>query len=86
MATSRVSKRLQVPFLVGAGAREGEGRMQNLQTTCGHNAPGQARVPGRAIPCRKCGALLEPEERAVNANDEVSVAGIAAGYPGERQA
>lgn len=48
-------------------------------TTCSHNAPGQALVPvaGRPVLCRQCGAVLEPEARAVNASaGTVSPAGI----------
>lgn len=47
--------------------------------TCAHNYEGQKRVPGRAVPCRGCGALLTAQP---NANDEVAPASTEAVYPG----
>jgi hypothetical protein len=63
---------------------------QNLATICPHDAEEQVRVPGMITKCRKCGAPLEPEARAVaqkpTAAPNISPAGIAAGYPGESNA
>jgi hypothetical protein len=60
---------------------------QNLATICHHNAEGQVFVPGVVTHCRKCGAALEPEARAIaqapTGAPNISPAGIAAGYPGE---
>lgn len=42
--------------------------------SCGHNDARQTLVPGRSVPCRKCGMLIEPEAAAVNANNEVGQA------------
>lgn len=44
---------------------------QASPTTCAHNAPGQALVPGRPVPCRQCGALIEPSPRAVNSGGQL---------------
>ena len=68
-------------------------------TICSHDAPGQTLVPvaGRPVLCRQCGAVLEPEARGVNANNEavpaginpttptVTSTGVLAQYPGHSQ-
>lgn len=57
--------------------------MPNPPTTCNHDAPTQKLVPGVAVPCRKCGAPLEPEPGSVNATNAVHSGRVKQkGYPG----
>lgn len=59
---------------------------QASPTTCAHNAPGQTYVGGRPIPCRQCGALIQPSPRAVDAGGRVqgqSAGTINALYPAD---
>jgi hypothetical protein len=57
---------------------------QNVATICAHNAEAQPLVPGRPVPCRKCGCMIEPEQ--VNAENKTTPGAIRAGYPGEPNA
>jgi hypothetical protein len=56
---------------------------QAARTTCDHNGVGQVLVPGRPVPCRKCGALIQPSPRSVNAAGQLvpSSQAINAVYP-----
>lgn len=59
--------------------------MQASPTTCGHNGTGQVLVPGRPVPCRKCGTQIQPSPQTVNAAGQL-VPGSAkpnATYPGD---
>lgn len=53
---------------------------QASPTSCPHNAPGQALVPGQQTICRQCGARIEPTSRAGQIASQQSVN---AAYPGD---
>ena len=59
--------------------------MPNTSTTCKHNAEGQVLKPGIPVPCRMCGALLEPEAGSVGANGAVHAGQVKQKYPGGHQ-
>jgi hypothetical protein len=44
---------------------------QASPTTCAHNATDQVLVAGRPVPCRKCGAMIQPSPRTVNASGQL---------------